>query len=32
VIAGDAAKPAELLGLLDEFNPSFAIVTPREPP
>jgi len=31
VIAGDAAKPAELLGLLDEFNPSFAIVTPREP-
>jgi alkyl sulfatase BDS1-like metallo-beta-lactamase superfamily hydrolase len=29
-IAGDAAKPAELLGLLDTFTPSFAIVTPRE--
>lgn len=31
-IAGNAAKPAELLGLLDEFSPSFAVVTPREPP
>jgi alkyl sulfatase BDS1-like metallo-beta-lactamase superfamily hydrolase len=30
-IDGDAAKPAELFGLLDDFNPSFAIVTPREP-
>jgi alkyl sulfatase BDS1-like metallo-beta-lactamase superfamily hydrolase len=30
-IAGDATKPAELLGLLDAFDPRFAIVTPREP-
>jgi alkyl sulfatase BDS1-like metallo-beta-lactamase superfamily hydrolase len=29
-IAGDATKPAELLGLLDTFEPRFAIVTPRE--
>jgi alkyl sulfatase BDS1-like metallo-beta-lactamase superfamily hydrolase len=31
-IAGDAAKPAELLGLLDTFDPTFAIVTPRQTP
>jgi alkyl sulfatase BDS1-like metallo-beta-lactamase superfamily hydrolase len=30
-IAGDATKPAELLSLLDSFEPRFAIVTPREP-
>ena len=31
-ITGDATKPGELLSLLDEFNPSFTIVTPREVP
>ena len=31
-ITGDAAKPGELLSLLDEFDPSFTIVTPREVP
>jgi alkyl sulfatase BDS1-like metallo-beta-lactamase superfamily hydrolase len=29
-ITGDATKPAELLSLLDAFEPRFAIVTPRE--
>ena len=30
-IDGDAAKLGELLGLLDAPDPSFPIVTPREP-
>ena len=30
-VAGDATKPAALLGLLDSFEPRFAIVTPRAP-
>jgi alkyl sulfatase BDS1-like metallo-beta-lactamase superfamily hydrolase len=29
-IAGDPTKPAQLLGMLDSFEPSFAIVTPRD--